>query len=69
MKKIVNNIDNKSTMPIWCKNGQHVLFEGELYRIECTPKKEYEHLHEVIIENCETHRCHFERWENLTPYN
>lgn len=54
-------------MPTWCKNGQHVLFEGKLHRIECTPKSEHEHLHEVIIENCETHDCHFERWENLTP--
>ena len=66
-----NNIESKNgvnnTLPAWCKNGQHVLFEGRLHVIECAPKKEYEQLHEVIIEDCETHHCHFENWDNLTP--
>ena len=66
-----NNIESKNgvnnTLPTWCKNGLHVLFEGRLHVIECAPKKEYEHLHEVIIEDCETHHCHFENWDNLTP--
>lgn len=66
-----NNIESKNgvnnMLPAWCKNGQHVLFDGKLHVIECAPKKEYEHLHEVIIEDCETHHCHFENWDNLTP--
>ena len=61
-----NRVDNRK-MPTWCKNGQHVLFRGKLYVIECAPLEEYKHLHEAIIEDCETHHCHFENWNNLTP--